>query len=84
MLISKTYTKLFQVVPISSKVKTMAAAEPDYYELLGVSKGATLQEIRAEFRILETRCKRWLYGVATAEDHFRNMLLNALVFVSSE
>ena len=33
----------------------MAAAEPDYYELLGVSKGATLQEIRAEFRILETR-----------------------------
>lgn len=28
----------------------MAAAEPDYYELLGVSKGATLQEIRAEFR----------------------------------
>ena len=41
----------------------MAAAEPDYYELLGVSKGATLQEIRAEFRILETRwCKRRLYG----------------------
>mmetsp|Transcript_50706 Transcript_50706/g.94736 ORF Transcript_50706/g.94736 Transcript_50706/m.94736 type:complete len:837 (+) Transcript_50706:51-2561(+) len=28
----------------------MAAPEPDYYELLGVQRGATLQEIRAEFR----------------------------------
>lgn len=57
------YTKLYEVLPSSSKVKTMAAAEPDYYELLGVSKGATLQEIRAEFRILETRwCKCRLYG----------------------
>ena len=27
-------------------------AEPDYYDLLGVAKGATLQEIRAEFRNL--------------------------------
>ena len=63
MRIRVCFTKFFQVLPSSSKVKTMAAAEPDYYELLGVSKGATLQEIRAEFRILETRwCKRRLYG----------------------
>jgi len=28
----------------------MSAGEPDYYELIGVNKGASLHEIRAEFR----------------------------------